>query len=77
MLTATEVAQPAVLTDAELATICRPLVQHAARVRYLRGLGLRVERRPDGSPLVWRSDWERLRSAQNARPGGPVWSKAA
>lgn len=72
--------QPAHLTDAELADICRPLVQHAARIRYLRSLGLPVERRPDGSPLVRRCDWER-RSAP-AAPAvasglGPRWSRAA
>ena len=68
----------ACLTDDELATICRPLVQHAAQVRFLRSLGLKVQRRPDGSPLVWRSDWERLAQAQNARQThGPNWSHAA
>lgn len=45
---------PTHLTDAEIDDICRPLKQHAAQVRYLRTLGLSVERRPDGSPLVRR-----------------------
>lgn len=64
------------LTDAELEAICRPLVQYAAQIRYLRRLGLRVERRPDGSPLVWRSEWERL--GQTGKPTtGPQWSRAA
>lgn len=66
------------LTDTEVADICRPLVQHAARIRYLRALGLRVQRRPDGSPLVARSDWERLFAAQNGKPAnGPNWSRQA
>jgi hypothetical protein len=64
------------LTDAEIADICRPLTQHAAQVRYLRALGLTVQRRPDGSPIVRRSDWER--QAQNGRPSNaPRWSRAA
>ena len=67
------------LSDPELADICRPLTQHAARIRYLRTLGLRVERRPDGSPLVRRADWERAQQAQNATPArrGPQWSVPA
>ena len=64
------------LTDAEIDQICSGLVQKAARIRYLRRLGLRVERRPDGSPLVWRSEWERL--GQTGKPTtGPQWSRAA
>ena len=70
--------QTAHLTDSELDDICRPLVQHAARIRYLRGLGLHVDRRPDGSPLVRRADWERRSAPQQAqRAGGPQWSRAA
>lgn len=72
--------QPAHLTDAELDDICRPLRQHAARIRYLRSLGLPVERRPDGSPLVRRADWDRRTGAQPAAtvPGvAPRWSRAA
>lgn len=66
------------LTDDELADICRPLVQHAARIRYLQGLGLPVARRPDGSPLVRRADWDRHNAPQQARrPGGPQWSRAS
>jgi hypothetical protein len=68
------------LTDDEIDDICRPLKQHAAQVRYLRTLGLSVERRPDGSPLVRRCDWERRTAAQApAAPaaGGPRWKVAA
>jgi hypothetical protein len=64
------------LTDDEIRDICRPLVQHAAQVRYLSSLGLRVERRPDGSPLVRRSEWDRVNGGTE-RAGGPRWSKAA
>lgn len=64
------------LTDEEVADICRPLRQHAARIRYLQGLGLPVERRPDGSPLVRRSDWERQQSSDQTRQRGPRWTRA-
>lgn len=63
------------LTDAEIEDICRPLVQHAAQVRYLRSLGLRVDRRPDGSPLVRRSDWDQRDI--NRPANGPHWSREA
>ena len=74
--------QPPYLTDAEVAEICRPRTQGAAQIRYLRSLGLKVERRADGTPLVWRCDVER-RQAQSA--GGatvpasnePAWSRTA
>jgi hypothetical protein len=43
------------LTQDEIDRICYPLKQRAAQVRYLRDvLGLTVERRPGGQPLVWR-----------------------
>lgn len=67
---------PAVLTDDEIDAICRPLRQHAAQIRYLRTLQVPVGRRPDGSPLVKRADWDRVQ--QNGRPAnGPKWSRAA
>lgn len=75
---------PPYLTDAEIAEICRPRTQGAAQIRYLRSLGLRVERRADGTPLVWRHEVERPRSGPPAAGGstlaasnGPVWSRTA
>jgi hypothetical protein len=70
------------LTDAEVDAICDGLQQSAAKCRYLRSLGLRVERRPNGRPLVARSEWERrLASGQTpqATPAGnaPKWTVAA
>lgn len=49
---------PPFLTDEEIATICAPLRQAAARVRFLEGLGLTVRRKPNGAPLVSRSHFE-------------------
>jgi hypothetical protein len=41
-------------TDAEVAELCEGLTQPAAMVRYLRSLGLKVDRKPNGKPLAWR-----------------------
>lgn len=66
------------LTDAEIDDICDGLKQSAAKVRYLREtLGLRVERKPNGRPLVRRADWERRQPGAQAAASptaGPKWS---
>jgi hypothetical protein len=46
------------LTDAEIDEACEGLTQDAARARYLRTLGLRVDRRPGGGLTVWRPGME-------------------
>jgi rhodanese-related sulfurtransferase len=50
--------RPPYLTDEEVFEICRPRRQGAAQIRYLRQLGIKVARRGDGTPLVWRRDVE-------------------
>lgn len=62
------------LTDSEIDAICAGLHQNAARIRYLRRLGLRVERKPNGRPLVARTEWDQRMGTQNStQPGhGPV-----
>lgn len=67
------------LTDAEVDQICAGLVQNAAKVRYLKALGLRVDRRPNGRPLVSRSEWDRRNNATNPSKSanGPKWTVAA
>lgn len=52
---------PADLTEAEIAMICEPLKQPAAQIRYLRRLGLRVDRKPNGKPLVNRQHYNAVR----------------
>jgi hypothetical protein len=42
------------LTDAEIDEACEGLTQDAARIRHLRRLGLKVDRKPNGKPLAWR-----------------------
>lgn len=75
MLTA---AAPLNLSDTEIAEICDGLVSAAAQVRYLERLGLLVARKPNGRPLVARSEFERVlgagrfqQQAQNAPAGQP------
>lgn len=70
------------LTDDEVDAICEGLTQSAAKCRYLRSLGLRVERRPNGRPLVARAEWERrLVTSQviptNGAGNAPKWKVAA
>jgi hypothetical protein len=69
------------LTDAEVDEICAGLTQNAAKCRYLRSLGLRVERRPNGRPLVARAEWERRLVSQAVVASGagnaPKWRVAA
>jgi len=48
------------LSDDEVAELCKPLEQPAAQLRYLKRLGLHVERKPNGRPLLMRSELERV-----------------
>lgn len=74
-----------VLSQDEINEICKGLRQYAAQIRFLREvLGLRVERRPDGSPLVWRVHVESVaqslsEAAPSSKPSpasaGPKWTK--
>ena len=68
------------LTDDELGQICAPLTNGAAQVRYLERLGMKVQRKPNGRPLVARGEFERVMvggraandaPAQNAGPSQP------
>ena len=43
------------LTEDEVSEICAPLKTGAAQARYLIKLGLHVERKPNGRPLVSRA----------------------
>lgn len=65
--------QRADLSDAEIDSICEGLTQNAAKVRFLQRLGLHVERRPNGRPLVARSEWER----RLTRMEDPAWRKGS
>lgn len=56
-------ALPPYLTEREINDMCRPLTQNAARIRYLKGLGLFVKTFPGGAPHVARSEYERVMGA--------------
>ena len=66
----------------EIAAICYPLVQKAAQVRFLRSLGLKVDRGADGRPLVNRAHYDQVRGTHQepdraAAGFGPNWSVQA
>lgn len=66
------------LTDAEVDNICDGYVQNAAKIRYLRALGLTVERKPNGRPLVNRAHYDAVRGqaamhATTSRRAQPIW----
>ncbi len=63
-MTNPQTAPPPFLTDAEIDSICQPLVMPAAQCRYLTGLGLLVKRKPNGHALVARSEFERVMGAE-------------
>lgn len=46
------------LTNQEIDDLCAPLKQRAAQVAYLKRLGLTVSTKPNGAPLVLRSNVE-------------------
>jgi len=48
------------LSDDEIAQICEPLVAPSAQRRYLERLGLVVNRKPNGKPLVARAEFDRV-----------------
>ncbi len=65
------------LTDEEIDDICDGYSQNAAKVRYLRSLGLIVDRKPNGRPLVNRAHYDAVKGTavpEAAGAGaGPVW----
>lgn len=48
------------LTDPEIDDLCAGLVQSAAKVRYLQGLGLTVKLKPNGRPIVNRAHFDEV-----------------
>lgn len=54
---------PPYLTDAEVSDMCEPLVQAAAQCKHLRALGLMVATKPNGRPLVLRTELDRVLGA--------------
>lgn len=46
------------LTQSEIDDLCEPLTQHAAQLRFIRGLGLTVRTKPNGAPLLMRTHFD-------------------
>ena len=46
------------LSSDEIDDLCAPLQQHAAQIRFIRGLGITVREKPNGAPLVMRTHFE-------------------
>jgi hypothetical protein len=69
------------LTDAEIDDICDGYRQSAAKVRFLRSMGLTVRRKPNGRPLVNRAHYIAVRSGgaqppfEAAEPSGINWTR--
>ena len=65
------------LTDEEIDSICDKYRQNAARVRYLRSLGLTVRQKPSGRPLVNRKHYDLMMAGSQttgyAAATGPNW----
>ena len=51
------------LADDEISALCDGLTMPGAQCRYLARLGLLVNRKPNGRPLVARSEFERVLGA--------------
>jgi hypothetical protein len=60
------------LTDAEIADLCAPLKMPAAQCRYLQRQGFHFIRRPDGRPVLARSEFERVVGAARLGPPAPA-----
>lgn len=57
------------LTQAEIDQVCEPLTQPGAQRRYLsKVLKLQVHEKPNGRPLVARSEFERVLGAERFGP---------
>jgi hypothetical protein len=54
------------LDDWEIDNACAGYVQNAARVRFLRGLGLMVRQKPNGRPLVNRAHYDTVMGGRRA-----------
>lgn len=57
---------PPFLTDAEINAICDGLTQPAAMARYLARLGLTVHTKPNGRPLISRTQFETVMAGRQS-----------
>jgi hypothetical protein len=65
------------IPDEEIDRICAGYKQNAAKIRYLRGLGLTVRVKPNGRPLVNRIHYDAVTTGKMERGMiEPNWSMA-
>lgn len=65
------------LSDAEIDNICQGYTQNAAKVRFLRSMGLVVRKKPNGRPLVNRNHYDAVTGARKVSTmAEPNWSTA-
>jgi hypothetical protein len=63
------------LSDDEIDQICDGLTQNAARVRYLKVMGLVVRQKPNGRPLVNRTHYiEQTSKSKVTTADEPNWA---
>jgi hypothetical protein len=65
------------LTNTEIDDLCEGLQRKAERLIFLRGLGLNVKTKPNGEPLVMRSNLEAVLGGSPAAGRATVPSTAA
>lgn len=46
------------LSQDEIDDLCAPLTQHAAQIRFIKGLGITVREKPNGAALVMRTHFD-------------------
>lgn len=56
------------LTQSEIDDLCEPLTQHAAQLRFIRGLGLTVRTKPNGAPLLMRTHFDAAMAPAAKKP---------
>lgn len=57
------------LSQEEIDDLCAPLTQHAAQLRFIRGLGLTVLTKPNGAPLLMRAHFDEVMTpAKKSKP---------
>ena len=61
---------PPYFTDEEIAGLCEGLIRSSSQIRYLTSLGFNVKQKPNGKPLIARSNFEDvMRSCKQSSTG--------
>ncbi|MBP6717738.1 MAG: DUF4224 domain-containing protein [Rhodoferax sp.] len=66
------------LSDLEIDSICAGYTQNAAKVRFLKRMGLQVRRKPNGKPLVNRAHYDMVAVGERPKTSNePSWTVQA